>query len=122
VSGIIAIIAGSSPCAYLRRMIALALRLLVLVSVALMPAGMASAAAAAQPAASESSHCSGHEEQDQAPAGDMDAQCMACAGLPAGQLAAAQEGFLPKAPRLIALTSKIHGIILEIATPPPKLA
>jgi hypothetical protein len=120
-SDMIAIIAGSSPCAYSRRMIALALRLLVLVSVALMPAGMASAAAAAQPAESQSSHCSGHEEQDEAPAGDMDAQCMACAGLPVGQVPATPEGYLPNAPRLIALTSNIHGIILEIATPPPKL-
>jgi hypothetical protein len=105
-------------------MAAFLFKLLALVAVLLMPAGMANAAASAQQAAAatKASHCSGHEEQEKAPLSGMDAQCMACAGLPATQVPAAGARLLPSAPRLIALTNAISGIILEIATPPPKLA
>lgn len=108
-------------------MIALLLRLFALVAVALMPAAMISAPAAAQPAqvTSASSHCAGgHEEQeqrDQAPAG-AEAHCMACAGLPITDVLAAAELALPTAPRFLAHSRGIIGDEPEIVTPPPKRA
>jgi hypothetical protein len=121
---VIPVIASQGWAAYPAIMAAYLFKLLALIAVLLMPAGMANAAASAQQAAaaSQSSHCSGHEEPAKAPLDEMDAQCMACAGLPAGQLAEAAQRIVPSAPRLIALTNEISGIILEIATPPPKLA
>ena len=118
------VIACQAWGAYPAPMAAFLFKLLALLAVLLMPAGMANAAASAQQAdaASQSSHCSGHEDQQEAPPGEMDAQCMACAGLPAAELPAAAASILPRAPRLIALAHETRGIILEIATPPPKVA
>lgn len=96
------------------------LRILAFVAVLLMPAGMA-APAFAQPASVEAEHCGDHEQpvEDSTKA---HVDCMACSALPVLQTAAPATALLPRAPRLIASAQPISGIILEIATPPPKLS
>ena len=116
------LIAGTWPHLYLARMAAMLFRLITLIALVLMPVGMSGTALAAQPTvpAAAASHCGGEEHPEQAPLEQMDAQCMACAGLPASQADAAPERLLPAAPRLIALIPGFAGTEPEIATPPPK--
>ena len=119
------VIASQGARAYLGAMAATLFRLLALLAVLLMPAGMATAPAAAHApaAASAASHCSGDEEQQkQDPATAMDMNCMACAALPASSDRPAAEVSLPTAPRRLELAFDRDGIVPEIATPPPKLA
>lgn len=116
------VIAGQGRSVYRAAMHSILLRLLALLAIALMPVGMTGAAAAAGPAATAmtSTHCTGQEDQEQAPSGQMDAQCMACAGLPAAAAQQSAKRLLPGAPRSIALAFAGPGIVAEIATPPPK--
>ena len=105
-------------------MAATLLRLMTLLAFVMMPFTMPAAAAEAQamPHAMVAGHCDEHPDQPGAPATDM-AQCMLmCAALPAGQKLAATPLTIPKAPRQLALVEPIHGIILDIATPPPRVA
>ena len=72
------------------------------------------------PAMSTAEHC-GNQPQPQAPPIKDMAQCMLmCAALPAAEPVTVSPPDVPLAPRLLALAKPIHGIILEIATPPPR--
>ena len=98
------------------------LRLMALLALVLMPVGMGAAPAAAMaPQARSSEHCGGHDEDRGQPA-SRDMHCAACAALPA--IAAPQAGsdLRPELPRLVRSTHARPNSILEIATPPPKLA
>ena len=112
------VIASQGRRPYSRGMAAFLLRLAALVAVALMPVGMATAPAAAQPA--PSGHCSGHEEPEEAPATQMDAGCLGCVALPAAPEPGPAERLVPAVPRLLTLAEGFGGIEPEIATPPPK--
>ena len=111
---------------YVAHMIAAFMRLLALLALALMPLGMTGAPATASPmpanhAMASADHCDEQGDQDQAPASRMDCTAM-CTALPASESAAPSLVLKPKAPRTIAVANPFDGIILEIATPPPKLA
>ena len=97
------------------------LRLLTLFAFVVMPFGMAHgpAEAHAMPAAVDE-HCGDHPDGQMPPTGDV-AQCMLmCAALPAGDQLNVSPPIVPAPPPVKALNSAIHGIILEIATPPPR--
>jgi hypothetical protein len=104
-------------------------RLLVLLAVLLMPVGMQSAAASAAHADDHASmtgtpmgHCP--EQSNRHQHNDGLATCsMVCAStLPAQDLA--RDDMLLRDHQLVAPVpaQALHGILLEIATPPPKLA
>lgn len=99
-------------------------RLLTLVALVLMPFTMASAPAEAHHdqtiAAMSADHCADQDQDSPAPAGDM-TQCMLmCAALPAGDSLRVVSPGLPRVPLLLAPIRPIQGIILELATPPPR--
>jgi hypothetical protein len=73
------------------------------------------------PQAMASEHCAGHDEDRGQPV-SRDMHCAACAALPA--IAAPQPGpdLRPQLPRLVRSAHARPDSILEIATPPPKLA
>lgn len=99
-------------------------RLIALIALVLMPFTMAAAPteAHAMPQATASDHCGDHSDRQSAPATDM-AQCMLmCAALPAAEPLAVIAPDLPKAPLQLARIRPFHGIILDIATPPPRPA
>jgi hypothetical protein len=105
-------------------MIARVLRLLTLVALALMPFTMSAAPAKAHamPQATAEEHCGDHQQPASAPVLDM-AQCMLmCAALPASEPLSISPPDVPRAPRQLALDDPIIGIILDIATPPPRTA
>ena len=114
--------AAQGDPAYGALMASLVLRLMALLALVLMPVGMSAAPAAAMaPQAMSSEHCGGHDEDRGQPA-SRDMHCAACAALPA--IAAPQAGsdLRPELPRLVRSTHARPNSILEIATPPPKLA
>lgn len=116
------VIAHQGRAAYFVGMPRLVLRMFAIVAVLLMPAGMAAAPAFAQPAATgEEGHCGDHEQPTQE-TGKSQLHCMACGALPALPTSAEAAALLPKPPKVIARTRAISGIVLEIATPPPKLS
>jgi hypothetical protein len=97
-------------------------RMLTLVAFVLMPFTMAPAEAHAMPAAMTEGHCGEHPDAPAAPATDM-AQCLLmCAALPAAEPVVISSPAELPAPREAAFPKPIHGIILEIATPPPRVA
>ena len=98
------------------------IRLLTLVAFVLMPFTMTPAGAHVMPQAMAEGHCGDHPDGQPAPATDM-AQClMMCAALPAAEPLAVYAPDVPKAPVQLTLIRPIHGIILDIATPPPRPA
>jgi hypothetical protein len=103
--------------------IAVLLRLLTLLALGVMPIGMTSAPAAAstKPASHHmmAGQCDEQPEQDQEPASKMDCAAM-CAALPATDSAGTTSVLKPKASRTLAVATPFNGIILEIATPPPR--
>lgn len=110
--------AGATPTSH--DMAAL-FRLFALVALVLMPFTMAGAPAKAHatPAVADG-HCGEHPAAPAGPAIDM-AQCMLmCAALPAAEQIAMSPPALPAPPPVLGLSSKNNGIILEIATPPPR--
>ena len=118
------VIAGQGWPRYLRAMPAFLLKLFALVAVALMPLGMSIATASAPgahhaTAAGSASNCAGQDEPD-APAAPMDAECMACAGVAPAFAAAPADRRVLRAPRRIELSRSFPGIEPEIATPPPR--
>ena len=94
-------------------------RLLTLVAVLLMPLGMASAPALAQPAPAAAGHCDEHQEPADAPSKPQ-VHCTGCSALPVIGAPEAVPALRPLAPRLIAQIQPISGTEPEIATPPPK--
>lgn len=117
-------IATAEPDLYLDRMISRYFRFLALAALVLMSFTMSAAPgeAHAMPQATADGHCDDHG-QPQAPSAPDMADCMLmCAALPAAESITITALEVPKAPRRLALSESIHGIILEIATPPPRAA
>ena len=115
------VIAAKGSPAYVARMPAVLLRLVMLVALAFMPFGMTSAPALA---ASVSSSASGHCDEQQKPAdapAKMDMHCATCSALPAVEPAAVAE-VRPQAPILMSAVHALSDAQPEIATPPPKLS
>ena len=101
------------------------LRLITLLALVLMPFGMASAPAVAQPlpashVMAQADHCDEQSDHGKAPAySSRQVHCAMCAALPASEPPTPIAGLRPTAPR-IATASPPRGIELEIATPPPR--
>ena len=118
--GLTSVIAAKGSPAYVARMPAALLRLVMLIALAFMPFGMTSAPAmAASVSSSAPGHCDEQKPAD-APA-KMDMHCATCAALPADEPAEVAE-LRPQAPILISATHALSGTQPEIATPPPKLS
>lgn len=67
-------------------------------------------------------HCADHENDGAPPASDMSQCLLMCAALPATEALRVEAPELPTAPLVLSRVVPIHGIILEIATPPPRAA
>ena len=105
-------------------MMARAVRLLTLIALVLMPFTMAAAPteAHAMPQATGEEHCDGRHQPDSPPATDM-VQCMLmCAALPAAEPIKVGAPEIIDPPRQHTLAQAFHGVILDIATPPPRLS
>jgi hypothetical protein len=107
--------------AYLRAMTATLVRLLALLALAMMPGLMASAPAMASTTATASGHCEEHKDPVSAP-DQSPAHCSACAAMPAVDTGSAQIEFTASALPYLPVGRTLAGILLEIATPPPKSA
>lgn len=99
-------------------------KLMTLVALLFMPFGMTAAPAIAQPMPADHAmmtmgHCDEQPEQDKAPASKMDCTAM-CTALPATDAPTPAQVAKLKAPRTIALVTPFTGVVLEIATPPPR--
>lgn len=108
-------------------MMALAFRLLAILAILTMPFGMAAAPAAAadehHSAAMPMEHCPDGQDRQRDPGGSFAECAMPCsAALPAANLSPAVAITLPRAPAEPAFQIALSGILLEIATPPPKRA
>lgn len=120
------VIVQTSPSHYGASMIKALLRLFTLLALALMPFGMASTPALAQPmpanhAMAQSAHCDQQPDEDKSPAhSSQQMHCAMCAALPASEPPTPIAELRPTAPRIITAVSPFKGIELEIATPPPK--
>lgn len=110
---------------YVAGMASAILRLLAVISVLLMPLGMAAAPAAAHghaAAAMAMQHCPDPSPKSHA-ANGFGACTMACsAALPAVDLAGEQPPHILCAPLLPASTQLDEGLVPETATPPPKFS
>lgn len=119
---IVAIEQGASP-AYCASMRSQAMKLLLLLAVLMLPLGMAGPAAAndrVPPAAMAMHHDAGHHSSGHAK-GVMAECTMACsAALPAAELRPLEIRPVTLAPEKPAPATKLTGILLEMATPPPR--
>ena len=119
------VIVQTAMSPYGARMTAALLRLITLLALVLMPFGMASSPAMAQPMPAnhgtvQAGHCDEQSDQDKAPShSSQQMHCAMCAALPASEPTPAVV-LRPTAPRIIATVSPFNGIELEIATPPPR--
>jgi hypothetical protein len=117
---ITSVIAAKGSPAYVARMPAALLRLVMLIALAFMSFGMTNAPAmAASGSGSASGHCDEHQKPADAPA-KMDMHCATCAALPAAETIEVAE-LRPQAPILISAIHALSDTQPEIATPPPKL-
>ena len=103
------------------------LRLLALIALVIMPFGMTSAPALAAPAHHDmamagAGHCDEQQDSDRATVQDRMDCTAACTALPAASAPVLAPPLKPTTPRTIAIVAPFHGVILEIATPPPRLA
>lgn len=117
------VIARCPQPAYLGRMAAAILRVLTLIALVLMPAGMTFAPAAATPVAAgadHNKHCDDQDGDSEAPRGMVDCTAM-CSAVPAAPAPVAEPAELPSSPPAIAPVRRFSGIILDIATPPPRI-
>ena len=111
---------------YMAGMPAAILRLLTALAVLWMPFGMAPALAGA-PAPMDHHAMAADEDCHGAPASDSDADrgqalCAAmCTVLPAADVPPVMEPFLVVMPATQGFAASLGGILLEIATPPPRL-
>lgn len=119
------VIVQQSSLLYGAAMLPVFFRLLTLLALVLMPMGMASTPASAQPAdhaaMAQAGHCSEQPDEDKAPAPELMDCTAACTALPASAAPLLATPMKPQAPRAIAAAVPFAGIILEIATPPPRL-
>ena len=120
------VIVQTAMSPYGPRMTATMLRLITLLALVLMPFGMASSPAMAQPmpanhGMAQAGHCDEQSDQNKAPShSSQQMHCAMCAALPASDPPSPSVGLRPMAPRIIATVSPFNGIELEIATPPPR--
>ena len=118
-------IAGTASSSYVRAMAAIFVRLMTLVALVLMPIGMANASAAAgpveRPAATALGHCEDKKSEDKAPESEAMACAAACAALAASPRPALAAPLKLKAQQTMAIEPSFNGIVLEIATPPPRV-
>ena len=103
------------------------LRLLALVALLLMPFGMAAAPAESavqhHPAAAMAiDHCPDQQSGDDRKGAVGDCAMPCSAALPAVELAPADSPPGRSAPMQLAVEPVLTGLVLEIATPPPKLS
>ena len=101
------------------------MKLLALVALVVMPFGMTRATAMAQPMPADHSmtamgHCDEQPKQDKGPVSKMDCTAM-CTALPATDTPPPDRIARLHAPQTIALVAPFAGVVLEIATPPPRL-
>jgi hypothetical protein len=121
-------IASRQPDSYLGDMLSLPIRLLTLLALVAMPFTMAVSPARAHSgpdamAAMSAEHCADHEGGSKAPpATDMTQCLLMCAALPATEALRVEAPELPRVPLALSGVVPIHGIVLEIATPPPRVA
>ena len=107
-------------------MIAALFRFVTLLALVLMPFGMISTPANAQPmpanhAMAQQGHCDEQSDSNKAPAhSSQQMHCAMCAALPASEPPSPCAGIRLNTPRIIATVSPFNGIDLEIATPPPR--
>ena len=103
-------------------------RLLTLLALVAMPFTMAASpgqahSGPAATAAMSAEHCADYEGGSNAPpATDMTQCLLMCAALPATEALWVEAPELPRPPLALSAAVPIRGIILEIATPPPRLA
>ena len=124
---LIAVIAGAASRAYGRGMPRLALKLITLLAVLLMPLGMAAAPAAVaadhHPAAAAIEHCPDSQLPSPDVAGGLAECAMPCASaLPAWDYPPPAAGPTPQQPAERRVEHRLTGVLMEIATPPPKTA
>ena len=121
------VIVAKASRPYDATMVATVLRLLALVALIVMPFGMASTPALAQPAdqamatghSMPAGHCGDQQAPDKVPA-KMDCTA-ACTALPASIAPMPDPLLKPKALRTITIYVPFADIEPEIATPPPRL-
>lgn len=121
-SRVASVIAGQGSPAYVAGMVVAFSRLMMLIALALMPFGMASAPAkAVGNAAPAAGHCDEHQKRENVPA-QMEMSCAACTALPALDVAPAVSELRHALPRLVKAANSLSDTEPEIATPPPKLS
>ena len=96
-------------------------RLLAALALALMPGLMTGAPAVASTTTAVSGHCDEHQDPASAP-DPQPAHCAACAAMPAVSTPIAPIAFTASALPDMPVGRTLAGILLEIATPPPKTA
>ena len=97
------------------------LRLLALLAMLMMPAGMASAADVPMAAASTTAgHCDEHSEPAGTPA-DLAGHCAGCSALPTFALPEPEAVVRPKTVLTLVAMEPFVGIEPDTITPPPKL-
>lgn len=107
--------------AYLRAMTSALVRLLAALALAMMPGVMATAPAIASTTSAVSGHCEDHQNPVSAP-DQSPAHCSACAAMPAVDTGSAPIELTASAMPDLPVGRTLAGILLEIATPPPKSA
>ena len=122
----IPVIVGQAFGRYVAAVASVMLRMLALIALVIMPFGMTAAPAQAQPvhhamAMAGNGHCDEQQDQHRAPTRNQTDCAAACTALPAPAEPILARPLKPKAPRAVALVAPFHGIVLEIATPPPRL-
>lgn len=104
---------------YRDSMVAILLRVMAMLALMLMPHGLAHAPAFAQASAASAGHCTDQEAPDQAPEADC---ALSCSATPAMDATMPKSHARPREPRSVDPVASFAGIVLEIATPPHKLA
>ena len=117
----ISLIAQQGAGPYLTAMASALFKLMALVAVLLMPAGLAGAPALAQSASASAEHCDEHQQPADIPEKPQ-AHCTACAALPALGAPEAVPELRPQAPRVLASSQPFSDVEPETATPPPRFS
>jgi hypothetical protein len=122
------VIARQARGAYLESVIAALLRLLSIAAMILMPIGMGMApAAAATPASHKTMESSGDGHCGQKPDSDngkaMAMQCAgSCSALPSEPAATSDHELARMACHTAGRVKVLHGVLLALSTPPPRIA
>ena len=99
------------------------LKFLMVLALALMPMGMASAqATSATGPVAMSDHCDEHQPPVHSPAKSDNMHCATCSALPAVDAPVAVMELRPTLPRLVTAANAMSDTELETATPPPRIS